>query len=160
VIEHTGEDTEVSDILTLIKDHWKKIGIQLLSKPQSTENFRVRAFSGEAIMMAYAGVTTVVPTPNTSPKEFAPAETGGLKWSRWGMSVQMKGKQGEPCDMPEAQQQLDLLRAWERTSTDDERRKIWDKMLTSYVDQQFSIGTVNGIMQPVVVGPKVKNVPK
>jgi peptide/nickel transport system substrate-binding protein len=160
VVEHTGEDTEMSDILTLIKDHWKAIGIQLLSKPQSTENFRVRAFSGEAIMLAYAGVTTVVPTPDTSPKEFAPAETGGLQWSRWGMYVQMKGKQGEPCDMPEAQQLLDLLRAWEKSSTDDERRKIWDKMLSIYTDQEFSIGTVSGIMQPVVVGPKVKNVPK
>src|SRR5215471_3544723 len=60
VVEHTGEDTEVSDVLTLIKDHWKKVGIQLLSKPQSTENFRVRVFSGEASMAAYAGVTTVV----------------------------------------------------------------------------------------------------
>ena len=33
-------------------------------------------------------------------------------------------------------------------------------MLSINVDQVFSIGTVNGIMTPVVVGPKVRNVPK
>ena len=28
------------------------------------------------------------------------------------------------------------------------------------MEQVFSIGTVNGILQPIVVGPKVRNVPK
>ena len=160
VVEYTGEDTEVSDVLHLITDHWKKIGIRLISKPQSTENFRLRAFSGEAMMLAYAGITTAVPTPDTSPKEFAPAETGGLQWSRWGMYVQMKGKQGEQCDMAEACQLLDLLREWEKASSEDGRRKVWEKMLSINVDQVFSIGTVNSIMTPIVVGPKVRNVPK
>jgi len=160
VVEYTGEDTEVSDVLHLITDHWKKIGIRLISKPQSTENFRLRAFSGEAVMLAYAGVTTAVPTPDTSPKEFAPAETGGLQWSRWGMFVQMKGKQGEQCDMQEACQLLDLLREWEKASSEDGRRQVWEKMLSINVDQVFTIGTVNSIMTPVVVGPKVRNVPK
>ena len=160
MVEYTGEDTEVSDVLHLITDHWKKIGIRLISKPQSTENFRLRAFSGEAMMLAYAGITTAVPTPDTSPKEFAPAETGGLQWSRWGMYVQMKGKQGEQCDMAEACQLLDLLREWEKASSEDGRRKVWEKMLSINVDQVFSIGTVNSIMTPIVVGPKVKNVPK
>ena len=27
-------------------------------------------------------------------------------------------------------------------------------------DEVFSIGTVNGIRQPIVVGPKIRNVPK
>jgi peptide/nickel transport system substrate-binding protein len=160
VVEHTGEDTEISDVLTLIKDHWKKVGIQLLSKPQSTENFRVRVFSGEANMVAYAGVTTVVPTPDTSPKEFAPTMAGGLQWPRWGMFIETKGKQGEQCDMPEACQLLDLVHEWEKASSEDGRRKVWEKMLSVNVDQVFSIGTVNGIMTPVVVGPKVRNVPK
>jgi len=76
------------------------------------------------------------------------------------MYVQTKSKQGEPCDMPEASQLLDLLHEWEKSSTEDERRKIWGKILSINADQTFSIGTVNGIMTPVVVGPKVRNVPK
>jgi peptide/nickel transport system substrate-binding protein len=160
VIEHASEETEDADALSLIADQWKKIGIKLLFKPQTRENFRLRAFSGEAVMLAYAGVVTAVPTANTSPKEFAPAEQGGLQWSRWGMFVQSKGKQGEKCDMKEACQLLDYLREWETSADVEGRRKAWDKMLAINIDEVFSIGTVNGIMQPLVVGPKVRNVPK
>ena len=40
------------------------------------------------------------------------------------------------------------------------RRKAWDQILTTSADEVFSIGTVNGIRQPIVVGPKIRNVPK
>ena len=85
---------------------------------------------------------------------------GGLQWSRWGMFDETKGKQGEQCDLPEACQLLDLVHDWEKATSEADRRKVWDKILAINVDQVFSIGTVNGIMQPVVVGPKVRNVPK
>ena len=160
VVEHASEETEDADAMSLIADHWKKIGIKLLFKPQTRENFRMRTTSGDAIMTASAGVVTAVPTANTSPKEFAPAMQGGLQWSRWGLHVETKGRQGEKCDMPEACQLLDLLREWEQAVEETARRQVWDKMLAIYTDQVFSIGTVNGILQPIVVGPKVRNVPK
>ena len=160
VVEHASEDTEHSDALSLIADHWKKIGVKLLFKPQTAENFRLRVFSGEAIMTAYAGVTTAVPTADSNPKEFAPTMQGGLQWSRWGMFIESKGKQGEKCDMPEACQLLDLMQQWEKATDEADRRKAWDRILEINTDQVFSIGTVNGILQPVVVGPKVRNVPK
>ena len=160
VLEHASEETEDSDAMSLIADHWKKIGIKLLFKPQTRDNFRLRTFSGEAIMVADAGITTAVPTAENSPKEFAPSMAGGLQWARWGMFVESKGRQGEKCDMPEACQLLDLLRQWETAVDDATRRKVWDQMLTIYTDQVFSVGTVNGILQPIVVGPKVRNVPK
>ena len=160
VVEHAGEGTEEADALSLIADQWKKIGIKMLLKPQTRENFRLRTFSGEAVMTASAGVVTAVPTPGTSPKEFVPAEQGGLQWSRWGMFVQTKGKQGEKCDLKEACELLDLLREWEHSSDAAGRRKAWDKILEINADEVFSIGTVNGIRQPIVVGPQVRNVPK
>lgn len=160
VIEHASEETEDTDALSLIADHWKKIGIKLLFKPQTRENFRLRAFSGEAIMMANAGVTTAVPTADSSPKEFAPTQQGGLQWSRWGMFVESKGKQGEKCDMEQACQLLGILGEWETAPDSATRRKAWDRMLEINTDQVFTIGTVNGILQPIVVGPKVRNVPK
>ena len=55
---------------------------------------------------------------------------------------------------------LELVKNWEQASNDDVRRAAWTKILEINADQTFSIGTVNGIMQPIVVGPKVKNVPK
>ena len=160
VIEHASEETEDTDALSLIADHWKKIGIKLLFKPQTKENFRLRTFSGDSIMTASAGVVTAVPTADTSPKEFAPTMQGGLQWSRWGMFIESKGKQGEKCDMPEACQLLDILRQWETATDTAGKRKAWDRILEINADQVFSIGTVNGILQPIVVSPKLKNVPK
>ena len=160
VVEHSSEETEDNDALALIADNWKKIGIKMLTKPQTRDNFRLRTFSGEAIMTAFAGAVTAVPTVNTSPKEFAPTMLGGLQWSRWGMFVESKGKQGEKCDLESACKLLDYVKEWETGATPDDRRKAWDKILASNADEVFSIGTVNGIRQPIVVGPKVRNVPK
>lgn len=160
VVEHQSEETEDTDALTLIGECWKKIGIKMLIKPQTTDNFRLRTFSGEAIMTAYAGAVTAVPTVDTSPREFAPTMQGGLQWSRWGMYVESKGKQGEPCDLPEACKLMDYLKEWETSTDPAVRRKAWDEILATNADEVFSIGTVNGIRQPVVVGPKVRNVPK
>ena len=142
VVEHSSEETEDNDALALIADNWKKIGIKMLTKPQTRDNFRLRTFSGEAVMTAFAGAVTAVPTVNTSPKEFAPTMLG------------------EKCDLESACKLLDYVKEWETGATPEERRKAWDKILASNADEVFSIGTVNGVRQPVVVGPKVRNVPK
>lgn len=160
IVEHASEETEDNDALALIADNWKKIGIKMLTKPQTRDNFRLRTFSGEAVMTAFAGAVTAVPTPNTSPKEFAPTMLGGLQWSRWGMFVESKGKQGEKCDLASACKLLDYVKEWEAGATAEDRRKAWEKILATNADEVFSIGTVNGIRQPVVVGPKIRNVPK
>ena len=160
VVESLSEETEDSDALQLITDYWKKIGIKMLVKPQTQENFRLRTFSGNALMAAYAGVVTAVPTPHTSPKEFAPTTQGGLQWPKWGMFVESKGKHGETCDMEEACKLLDYIKEWEHATDEAGRRAAWDKILLTNADEVFSIGTVNGIRQPIVVGPKVRNVPK
>ena len=145
MVEHASEETEDADALSLIADHWKKIGIKMLFKPQTRENFRLRTFSGEALMTAYAGIVTAVPTVDTSPKEFAPTMQGGLQWSRWGMFIESKGKQGEKCDLKEACELLDYLREWETSTDEATRRKAWEKILETNADEVFSIGTVNGI---------------
>jgi len=160
VVEFSSEETGDTDALLLIGEAWKKVGIKMLTKPQTLENFRMRAFSGEATMTAYAGYVTAVPTVDTSPREFAPTMQGGLQWSRWGMYVESKGKQGEACDMPSACKLMDYLKEWETSTDPAVRRKAWDQILSANADEVFSIGTVNGIRQPVVVGPKVHNVPK
>jgi peptide/nickel transport system substrate-binding protein len=85
---------------------------------------------------------------------------GGLQWPKWGMYVASKGKQGERCDLPEARKLLDYVKAWEDATDEAGRRRAWEKILETNADQVFSIGTVNGIRQPIVVGPKIRNVPK
>src|SRR4051812_21273031 len=160
VVEHTSEKADEVDNMTLVRDHWKKVGIRIELKPQTAENFRLRTFSGEAIMTAYAGVTTAAPTVDTSPREFVPVMLGGLQWPKWGLFIESHGKQGEPCDMDEGKKLLDLLHEWERSTEAAERRKAWDEMLAVNAEQVFSIGTVNAVRQPVTVGKKLRNVPE
>ncbi len=160
IVESQREQTEESDVMQLIGDHWRKIGIKILMKPQTIENFRLRNLSGEALMMAYSGIVTAVPTPNTSPREFAPTMRGGLQWPKWGLFVETNGKQGEKCDLEPARRLLDYVTEWENATDEAGRRRAWERILQTNTDEVFSIGTVNGARQPVVVGPKVRNVPK
>jgi peptide/nickel transport system substrate-binding protein len=160
VVEYASEETEDIDTLELVADHWKNVGIEMLVKPQTRDNLRRRTFLGEAIMTAFEGVVTTVPTADTSPREFAPTTRGAVQWSRWGMFVESNGRQGEKCDMAEACRLLDDVKAWETTTDPAERRKAWDAILQANADEVFSVGTVNGIRQPIVVGLKLRNVPK
>jgi peptide/nickel transport system substrate-binding protein len=159
-VETSGEGTENADALELITDSWKEIGVQMLVKAQTRENLRLRTLSGEALMTAHAGAVTAAPTPNASPREFAPTMRGGLQWSKWGMYVESKGKEGEKCDMKSVCQLLDYLEEWQNATEETGRRKAWEKILQANADEVFSIGTVNGIRQPIVVGSRVRNVPE
>jgi peptide/nickel transport system substrate-binding protein len=159
ILEHQSDLSEDADVLHLIGDQWKKVGIKLVAKQQTLENFRLRAYAGDAVMTAYGGITTSSPTANVSPKEFAPTMLGGLQWPRWGMFVESKERQGDKCDMDDACQLLDLLHQWETATNEAGRRAVWEKMLTINMEQVFSIGTVNAVRQPVVVGEKLRNVP-
>jgi peptide/nickel transport system substrate-binding protein len=160
VVESQSEASEDADTLQLIADTWKKIGLGMLIKLQTLENFWLHTTSGEAVMTAYGGVFNAVPTPDSSPREFAPVTGTGLQWLKWGMHVESKGTLGEACDLPEARRLIDHVREWERAADQAGRRAAWDKILQTNADQVFSIGTVNGIRQPIVVGPKIRNVPK
>jgi peptide/nickel transport system substrate-binding protein len=159
VVESSSEEAESADALQLITDYFRRIGIKMVVKPQTKENFRLRTFSGEALMTAYAGIVTAVPTPNTSPREFAPTMRGGLQWPKWGMYVESGGTQGEKCDLEPACRLLDYVDEWQRATDEASRRAAWDRILQVNADEVLSIGTVNGIRQPVVVGAKVRNVP-
>jgi peptide/nickel transport system substrate-binding protein len=160
VVESQSEQSEDSDALQLVAEHWKKVGIKLLVKQQTKENFRLRTVSGEALMTAYAGVVTAAPTPGTSPREFAPTMRGDLQWPKWGMYFESQGTQGEKCDMESACRLLDYLGEWQAATDEAGHRQAWEKILQTNADEVFSVGTVNGSRQPVVVGAKLRNVPR
>jgi peptide/nickel transport system substrate-binding protein len=160
VVEHVSERTVDVDTLQLIADDWRRIGIEMLSRPQPLANFRRRVLSGDSLMTAHAGVVTAAPTVDTSPREFAPTMEGGLQWPRWGMYYESGGKEGDKCDWRPACSLLDYLEKWEQASGPAGRRRAWHDILEATAEGVFSIGTVNGTRQPVVVGPRVRNVPR
>src|ERR1700722_18804862 len=112
IVEDSGESTEKSDVLELIRDSWRRIGIALYSKPAQLTLFRRRVFSGETLMSIDKGIENGLATPTMSPAEFAPTAQDQLEWPKWGEYAETKGKSGEAPDMPGAEKLLGLYGDW------------------------------------------------
>jgi peptide/nickel transport system substrate-binding protein len=160
IVESAGESTEETDVLELIRDSWSEIGIKLHTKPSQREMFRNRIFSGETQMAIWTGMENALPNPDMSPMELAPTKQEYLQWPKWGQYVETKGSAGEPADLPEAMELMDLHRRWEVATERAEREAIWHRMLQIHADQVFSLGLIAGVPQPVVVNRALRNLPK
>ena len=159
IIETAGESTEQTDVLELIRETWREVGIKLFSKPLQREAFRNRVFSGETVMSVWSGLENGLATSETGPDELAPTGQVQLQWPKFGQYHETAGKSGELVDMPEVKQLEELYRAWQASSTAAERTRIWQQMLELHVEQQFTIGVVAGVPQPVLVSKRLRNVP-
>ena len=159
IVETAGESTEQTDILELIRETWKEAGIKLFSKPSQRDALRNRVFSGEAMMSVWSGLDNGLPTAETSPDELAPVNQIQLQWPKFGQFRETAGKSGEAPDFPEAIELIKLREAW-RMENRAGREKIWHRMLAIHADQQFTIGVVSGVQQPMVVSNALKNVPE
>ncbi len=159
IVETAGEDTEQIDVLELIRNSWRKAGIELFSKPLQREVFRNRIFSGETLMSVWGGLENGLPTAQTSPRELAPTAQEQLQWPKWGQYFETAGGTGEAVDLPAAAELLRLNSAWLEASDPDERAAIWQRMLEIRAEQMFSIGIVAGVPQPVVASSALHNCP-
>ncbi len=110
-------------------------------------------------MVAAQGLDNAVPTALMPPTELAPMSQAFYSWPKWGQYVETKGKNGEPVDLPEAQRLLDLYGEWMATADTEAQARIWREMLENHVGNQWSIGTVAGALQPVLVKAGLRNVP-
>lgn len=160
VVETAGENTEETDVLQLITDSWAEIGVRVFTKPSQREVFRNRIFAGECIMSIWSGLSNGVPIADMSPAELAPTSQQQLQWPAWGQHLETKGQAGSPPDMASARELLDLLEQWESAATTEARREAWHRMLEIHAEQQFTIGLIAAVLQPVVVSRKLRNVPE
>lgn len=159
IIETAGEDTEQVDVLELIGESWIKAGIKLFVKPSQRDVVRNRNFSGDALMTVSSGLENGVPNADSSPAELAPTSQVGMQWPKWGQYYETKGRLGEAPDLPEAQELFRLFNAW-MDAKGPQRERIWHRMLEIHADQQYVIGVVSGVFQPVVVNKALRNVPE
>ena len=159
VVETAGETTEQTDILELIRETWRESGIKLFSKPSQRDLLRNRVFSGEAMMSVWGGMENGLPNADTMPDELAPTSQVQLQWPKFGQYFETAGKVGEAPDIAEVAELLKLNESW-RVTDRAGRERIWHRMLTIHMEQQFTIGVVNNVMQPVVVNNALKNVPE
>ncbi len=160
VVETAGESTEQTDVLELIGDTWRGIGVKLFTKPSQLEVLRNRIFAGQTIMSVWTGLENGLPTADMSPWELAPTTQQQLMWPKWGQYLETKGESGEEIDLPEAEELHDLLQDWTSAASREQRRTIWHDMLQIFADQVFTIGTVANVPQPVVVDRRLRNVPE
>ena len=160
IVENSGESTEQSDVLELIRDSWRRIGIGLFAKPLQLTLFRRRVFSGETLISIDKGIENGLATAAMSPWEFAPTSQQQLQWPEWGQYYERKGKAGEAPDLASATRLKGLYEDWLGAAAQPEQSRIWHAMLRIWADQVFSIGTVAGVLQPVVVSEKLHNVPE
>ena len=160
IVENSGESTEQSDVLELIRDSWRRIGIRLFAKPLQLTLFRRRVFSGETLISIDKGIENGLATAAMSPWEFAPTSQQQLQWPKWGQYYETKGKAGEAPDLPSATRLKELYEDWLGAALQPDQSRIWHAMLQIWADEIFSIGTVAGVLQPVVVSEKLHNVPE
>jgi peptide/nickel transport system substrate-binding protein len=160
IVETSGDETEHTDVLELVKDTWAGLGIELLVRPSQLEVFRRRVFSGEAMMSAYYGNFGFgLPTLDMSPDWLAPVSQQQLQWSRWGAYYESKSHEGEAPTLPAARRLVELYRRWLVSSDPDERARVWAEMLDINAEEVFTIGIVGGTLQPIVVKTGLRGVP-
>ena len=95
VVDTSGESTEETDVLELVRDSWRKLGIALFSRPSVREVFRKRVYSGKSMMTIWSGLNNGIPTPEMSPNELAPTAQEQLQWPMWGQYYENNRKGGE-----------------------------------------------------------------
>lgn len=160
IVETAGENPDEIEMLQLISETWRQIGVKVYPKPSQRDVLRERSYVGATVMTAWAGWDNGTPSPNMSPRELAPTRQDNLAWPMWGQFFETKGKSGEAPDVDAAGELLELYQAWRDATDSQEREKIWKEMLEIHANENFIIGVVSGVTQPVVVSKKLRNVPK
>ena len=160
IVETDGDGGLIVDGLTLIAEFWREIGVRLFVKPQDRTVLRNRTYAGLTVMVAAQGLDLAVPTAAMPPGELAPLRQDHYAWAKWGQYSETHGASGEACDIPAAKRLADLAREWMSTADDDLQARIWTEMLMNHAENQWSIGTVSGALQPVLARDGLMNIPK
>ncbi|MDJ1159457.1 ABC transporter substrate-binding protein [Chelatococcus sp. SYSU_G07232] len=157
VVEVNGEAAMAIDALQLITEFWREIGVKLFIKPQDITVLRNRAYAGLPVMVASTGLDNAMPTPAMPPAELAPVRQDNYAWPKWGQYVETQGRVGEACDMQNPLKLMKLYEEWLASDEEGEKAAIWRQMLALHAENQWSIGTVAGAIQPVVVRQGLTN---
>jgi peptide/nickel transport system substrate-binding protein len=160
VVESAGERSIEADILQLIKESWAKLGIALHTTQSQRDVFLQRIFAGDTVMSVWMGLDNALVTPSIVPTELAPVDQNWLQYPKWGQYVQTAGGAGEKPDIEFGEKLMSLYQEWHATADAARRDAITRELIKIQADQVTSIGTVQGVLQPVVVKTRLHNVPE
>jgi len=159
IVDTSGESTEETDVLELVRGTWHELGIAMFPRPSQREVFRKRVFSGKSMMSVWSGLSNGIPTPDMSPGELAPTTQEQLQWPMWGQYYELNHKGGEAPALPDVQELARLFQQWRTATTTEVRTQAWQRMLEIHADEVYTIGIVTHALQPVVVRNSLRNVP-
>jgi len=160
IVESSGESPLDSDVLELIADYWKDIGIPLYIRTSQIDVLRSRALAGHVMMSISSGIDNGIATADMSPAALAPTGDEELQWPMWGVHYVTRGEKGSEPDLAPVQELLRLLKDWRRAPDRESRALVWHKMLKLYTDEVFTIGILNGTLAPIVANARIKNIPE
>ncbi|WP_395676649.1 ABC transporter substrate-binding protein [Inquilinus sp.] len=160
VVETAGERSLEADVLQLVRESWAKIGVAVHTAQSQRDVFLQRIFAGDTVMSVWMGWDNGLITPTTGPSQLAPVDQNWLQYPKWGQYVQTGGGAGEKPDVEFGQKLMALNTEWRGTTDAARRDAIMREMVKIQADEVTSIGTVQGVMQPVVVKARLHNVPE
>jgi peptide/nickel transport system substrate-binding protein len=160
VIESAGESSLEIDVLELIRDHMRDVGIAIYIRTSQRDIFRSRALGGDVQMSVWQGLDNGVPTADMAPDHLAPTSPDQLQWPVWGSWYASAETAGSPADYGPAMELAALLQEWRHSTTTAVREAVWHRMLALRADQVLTIGTINASLQPIVHAARLKNVPE
>ncbi len=161
MVETAGESTLETDVLELVTDHWRKVGIALFIRTSQRDVFRSRAIGGQIMMSMWSGIDNGVPTADMNPGELAPTVERPAAMAALGFLL--LNRTARRVSRPTCPRRLagraaqDVAGVGGRGRPD--RARSGTEMLALYTDQVFSIGIVNGTLQPVLATARLQNMP-
>ena len=160
IVEAASEGSEYTDAMRLIEDSWRRIGVRLFQKNTRREMFRRRVYAGltQIAMWSgidYANVRAENPAAGAGADRPGPAPMvamGPLPCEQGPVGPEADRSGRNPVDRTAAPVGDGRIC---RTTPD-----AWRRMLEIYADRVYSIGIVGGVIQPIVVNVRLRNVPK
>lgn len=159
IVESAGESMEETDALELVVEDARKVGLRLLVHSSHRDVFRRRISGGSTVMSVRPGIDNGLASPDMDPQDLSPTNQNQFNWPMFGQWVETNGKEGQEPDIEGVKELVHLRNQWLASSSTEERRVVWKKMLSIHAEQLYSIGIISGTLQPVVVSQRLRNVP-
>ena len=149
-----------TDVLELIKEYWKGLGIDLSLKSHSNTLQSERAQGNEMAMSVWTAENVSDLFFPQRPVYWVPMSIGWAltwapEWARWFLTNGEKGE--EP-----PQEMKDIYASWElmkRTTSKEEEIKAAKNILSLHAENLWLIGTVGLTPWPVVARNNLRNLP-
>ena len=156
----TGDtDPAEPDVIALIRDHWRRIGIDLRHRPLARRAFRDRVEDGSLPLSMFYGLAAGLATASMSPSGLVPYDGSHGAWPQWGLHVGSQGRRGEAPDTDAARALLAGFARWSAAADEPTKVEAWHALLEIHAREVFSIGVVGIVPQPVTVAKILRNVP-